>query len=137
MDFSGFNWGEVVLAAILAFGFGAIWYGPLFGQRWRRLNNTSSEGSTPIKFGVMLLVAFVLYFFVALMMSFFIEIAMMLGSGAMQGAMFGGFLALIFVAPCFAVNYLFANRPLALYAIDAGFVLIQFAIMGAVMGAWV
>ena len=137
MDFSGFNWGEVFVAALSAFVLGGLWFGPLFGKRWQALNNLSDEAIANAPMGLIYGFAFALNCFLALMMSFFIEIAMMIGSGALTGALFGGFLAVVFVLPAFAINYLFSRRPLAVFAIDIGYWVTQFALMGAIMGAWV
>ncbi len=137
MDFSGFNWGEVIVAALSAFMLGGLWFGPLFGKRWQELNKLSDEAIANAPMGLIYGLAFALNSFLALMMSFFIEIAMMIGSGALTGALFGGLLAVVFVLPAFAINYLFSRRPLALFAIDIGYWVTQFALMGAIMGAWV
>lgn len=80
--------------------------------------------------------AFVLLFIVALFMSFFVEISMMMGSGPVTGAMAGGFLCLVFVATTFGVNYLFARRAIRLYLIDVGYMLVTFLVMGFIIGAW-
>lgn len=137
MDFSGFVWAEVFIAALSAFVLGGLWYGPLFGSRWQALNQLSAEDNANSPKVLIFSLAFALNFFLAMMMSLFIEIAMMLGSGALTGALFGGFLAVIFVLPAFAINYLFARKPLALFGIDIGYWTLQFALMGAIMGAWV
>jgi hypothetical protein len=136
MDVSGFNWIEVALAALSAFVIGGLWYGPLFGKRWQQLNALSDERMAQANMKIIFGLAFCLNFFLAMMLSIFIEISMMMGSGALTGALFGGFIALIFVVPPFAVNYLFSRRSLVLFAIDAGYQLAQFIVMGAIMGAW-
>lgn len=136
MDFSGFNLLEVIVAAASAFALGSLWYGPLFGKRWQSLNNLSDEEIGSGHPGKIYGTAFLLNVFIALMMSAFIEVAMMLGSGALVGFAFGAFLGLIFVAPTFAINYLFAQRPLPLWLIDAGYMVTQFGVMGAILGAW-
>ena len=137
MDFSGFNWGEVFVAALSAFLLGGLWFGPLFGKRWQALNRLSVDVSVNTPMAMIYGLTFALNIFLATMMSFFIEIAMMIGSGVLTGALFGGFLAVIFVLPAFAINYLFARKPLALFAIDIGYWVLQFSLMGAIMGAWV
>lgn len=137
MDFSGFNWGEVIVAALSAFLLGGLWFGPLFGKRWQALNRLSGDASVNAPVAKIYGLTFTLNVFLAMMMSFFVEIAMMIGSGALTGALFGGFLAVIFVLPAFAINYLFSRKPLALFAIDIGYWILQFALMGAIMGAWV
>lgn len=136
MDFSGFNWAEVILAALSAFALGGLWYGPLFGKRWQQLNTLSDERLAQANMPLIYACAFALNFFLAMMLSLFIEIAMMMGSGALTGALFGGFLAVVFVLPPFAVNYLFARRSLSLFGIDVTYQVLQFALMGAIMGAW-
>ncbi len=40
-----------------------------------------------------------------------------------------------FVATAFGINYLFSRHPKALWGIDAGYNVAQFAIMGAIIGA--
>lgn len=80
--------------------------------------------------------SYILLVIIGLFMSFFVEISMMMGSGPVTGAMAGGFLCLIFVAPAFGVNYLFARRPLRLYLIDTGYLLATFMVMGLIIGAW-
>ena len=136
MDFSGFNWPEVLMAALSAFALGGLWYGPLLGKRWQALNQLSDEQISNANMKLIFGAAFMLNLFLALFLSLFIEIAMMMGSGAGAGAAFGLFLGLVFVVPTFGVNYLFARRPLQLYLIDVGYQLLQLALMGAILGAW-
>ncbi len=137
MNFSGFNLWEVLIATLSAFVIGGLWYSPLlFGPSWQRLAGVSDEAmqkaNMPLIFGV----SFVLLAIVALFMSFFVEIAAMMGSNASGGAMAGAFLCLVFVAPAFGVNYLFSRRPLKLYLIDVGYLLVAFIVMGTIIGAW-
>ncbi len=136
MDFSGFNFLEVIAAALSAFVVGGLWFGPLFGQRWQALSGVTeariAASNMPLIYGLTLL----LNLFVATMLSFFIEVAMMIGSGAFIGAAFGALLALIFTVPPFAINMLFSLRPLRLFLIEAGYMVVQFAVMGAILGAW-
>lgn len=136
MDFSGFNWPEIVLAALSAFILGGLWYGPLFGKRWQSLNQLSDAQINNANMKLIYGAAFLLNLFLALFLSLFIEVAMMMGSGALTGAMFGAFLGMVFVAPTFGVNYLFARRPVRLYLIDVGYQVLQLALMGAILGAW-
>lgn len=136
MDFSGFNFIEVIVAALSAFLVGGLWFGPLFGKRWQALTGIADEqiagSNMPLIYGL----TFLLNLFVATMLSFFIEVAMMIGSGALVGAAFGAFLALVFTVPPFAINTLFSLRPLQLWLIEAGYMVVQFAVMGAILGAW-
>ncbi len=137
MNFSGFNIWELLLAAASSFMIGAAWYSPsLFGNSWQKLvglsDETIKEANMPLIFGL----AFILMLIIASFISLFVEIAMMMGSTAIYGAMAGAFLCLVLVIPAFGVNYLFARRPLPLFLIDAGYMLVSFIVMGFIIGFW-
>ena len=137
MNFSGFNLWEVLLAAASAFVIGGIWYSPaLFGKSWQRLVGLNDEQMQEANMIVIFGTSYILLIIAALFLSFFVEIAMMVGSSAIADAMAGGFVCLVFVATSFGVNYLFARRPLKLYFIDAGYMLVAFIVMGFIIGAW-
>ncbi|MFK7921376.1 MAG: DUF1761 domain-containing protein [Bacteroidia bacterium] len=134
---SGFNIGEVLVAAVSGFGIGALWYGkPLFGKRWQTLVGLSDEeiqsANMPLVFGL----AFLLNLIIAAVLSFFVEVFMMIGSSALLGGLFSALLCMVFVATTFGINYLFARRPLQLYLIDVGYMMVMFMVMGMIMGAW-
>ena len=137
MNFSGFNIWEVLIAAASAFVIGGAWYSPaLFGKSWQRMVGLSDEQMQEANMVVIFGTSYILLIVAALFLSFFVEIAMMMGSTAVAGAMAGGFVCLVFVATSFGVNYLFARRPLKLYFIDAGYLLVAFIVMGCIIGAW-
>ena len=46
MDVVSVNWWAVIVATIVKFALGAIWYQPLFGKQWRALQGVP-EGSRP------------------------------------------------------------------------------------------
>ena len=137
MDFSGFNWWELVVASLSTFVVGFLWYGkPLFGAAWQRLAGLSDEdmknANMPLIFGL----TFVLNFLIALFLSIFTEIGMMLGSNAIFAGLMAALLCIGFVATTFGINYLFARKSLKLYLIDVGYMIVSFFIMGLIIGAW-
>ncbi len=137
MNFSGFNIWEVLIAAASAFVIGGIWYSPkMFGKSWQKLIGLSDAQMEDANMAIVFGTSYVLLVITALFMSFFVEIAMMMGSNAIAGAMAGGFICLVFVATTFGVNYLFSRRPLKLYFIDVGYMLVSFMVMGVIIGAW-
>ena len=69
MDFSGFNWPEIVLAALSAFILGGLWYGPLFGKRWQSLNQLSDAQINNANMKLIYGAAFLLNLFLALFLS--------------------------------------------------------------------
>ncbi|MEL6253861.1 MAG: DUF1761 domain-containing protein [Bacteroidota bacterium] len=137
MDLSGINLGEIIVAALSTFIIGFLWYGDfLFGKRWRGLSGISEEKAQS---GHMLLIfggSFVLNLIIAAALSIFTEVAMMLGTSALYAGIMAFLLCFVFVATSFGVNYLFAQKPLKLYLIDVGYMLVSFFIMGLIVGAW-
>jgi len=50
--------------------------------------------------------------------------------------LFAVVLCLGFVATSFGVNFLFSRKPLKLYFIDVGYMVVSFFVMGVIIGAW-
>ena len=130
--FASVNWLAVIAAAAATFLLGGLWYGPLAGKVWMRASGMTEErarqGSMPVIFGV----SFALQLVAAIALAMIIGDAATLGSGLMAGLTIG----VCWVATAFGVVYLFEQRPLAHWAVNAGYQLLAFAIMGAILGAW-
>ncbi len=43
LDFVGLNWWAILVATVVAFGIGGLWYGPLFGQAWLKAMGKTEE----------------------------------------------------------------------------------------------
>jgi len=132
MHFHSVNWWSVLVAALAGFVVGGLWYGPLFQKPWMRLSGMTKEkgaqGSMPLTFGG----AYVLNLIGAL------GIAVILGEhvGVGIGAHVGAFVAFFFIATALGVIYLFEQRPFKLWLINASYQIVNFAAMGAIIGAW-
>lgn len=126
------NWLAVIVAAIATFLLGAIWYGPLLGKPWGRASGISEDRPRDANMARTFGVAFVLQLLAAFALAMFIGAEAGVGFGTFAGFMTGAF----FVATAFGVVYLFEQRPLALWAIDAGYQIVAFTMMGAILGAW-
>lgn len=131
MDLAAVNWLAAVAAAVSAFVLGGIWYGPLFGKRWQAFMGLSDEdirakGHPAVIFGG----AFVLTLVQAVFLAAIIPAGAGIAAAIAQALLVG----VAFVATAFGVNYLFSRHPAALWGIDAGYNIVQFAIMGAVIG---
>jgi hypothetical protein len=66
------------------------------------------------------------------------SLAMFIGSTAsLLDGLFAGFMAgFTYVATAIGVTYLFEFRPLKLWAINAGYQVLVFSVMGAILGGW-
>jgi hypothetical protein len=127
----GINIWAVLVAAASSFLLGGIWYGPLFKNVWCREAGVdpNGKGGHPAKvFGG----AFLLSLLAAYVFARFLGPAPDLQRALATGAVTG----FCFVAACFGINYLFANRSLKLWLIDGGYHTLQFVLYGLVLGLW-
>lgn len=126
------HWLAVAVAAIAGFPLGALWYGPLFGSAWMALTGITKERARRANMGKIYGTTLVLNIIIAT------SLAMFIGSTAdLQDGLFAGFMAgLTYVAAAFGITYLFEFRPLKLWAINAGYQVVVFSIMGAILGVW-
>lgn len=124
------NWIAMVLAALAGFLVGGLWYGPLFLKIWQ-----VEAGISPDQMGKRspLLVfggAFLLNLFASFILGHVLAtyghpdlaVSVMIASGVALG----------FIATAFGVNYLFASKSLKLFAIDAGYWIVIYSLMGAI-----
>lgn len=132
------NWLAVVLGAAAFFAVGAVWYGALFGKAWQReLGMTEADVAAAKARGgghmtKIMGLCFVAELVIAWMLAHLIartspepHVVMMFAGG------FGAFL----MTPAIAINYLYQNRSLKLFAIDAGHFIVGMAAMGGVFVA--
>jgi hypothetical protein len=129
------NWLAVVLGAAAFFLVGAGWYGLLFGKAWQReLGMTEADVAASKARGgghmaKVMGLCFVAELVIAWMLAHLIartspepHVVMMFAGG------FGAFL----MTPAIAINYLYQNRSLKLFAIDAGHFIVGMLAMGGV-----
>ncbi len=127
------NLTAALVAAVAAFVLGGIWYGPLFGKPWQGYMGLSDDDlRTKGHPAVIMGSAFMLTFVQAMMLSAIVPD----GSDIQVAVIYALFIGIGFVATAFGVNYLFSRHPKALLGIDAGFNVLQFALMGAIIGAF-
>ena len=127
------NLWAVLVSAILNIVIGTLWYSPLlFGKIWMEANGINEEemkGAYKAYLG-----AFLNSFISAYVLSVFIN---WIGAeNALQGA-FIGFLAWLgFVATTQFSAVLWEKKPLNLYGIHAGVMLLNLIAMGALLAWW-
>ena len=125
------NLWAILLAAVSAFVLGGLWYGPLFKNAWCKAAGVDPDKPTghPARvFGV----AFAFALVAAVAFAWFLgpepPLAFSVGMGVLAG--------LGYIATSFGINYQFAGRPFVLWAIDAGYHTLQFALYGLILGLW-
>jgi hypothetical protein len=125
------NWLAVLVSAVVTFVLGGVWYGPLFERVWR----AAEDRAEPLP-GQQKHPAFVYGLAFVLMLIAAITLAAAIGPdpNITKSVGFGLVVGVGWVATSFGVNYLFARRSLALFAVDAGYNVVLFALMGLIIG---
>jgi len=132
--FAKVNVWAVILAGISYLILGALWYSPLlFGKQWMELNSfTEKDLKTNKPMWMITLVTFLS----ACVASFVISMVLGPRSSAVFGAIIGACIAFFWIAMSKLTSVLFENQPVKLYLLHAGFDLVAFMIMGAIVGFW-
>lgn len=126
------NWLWVVVAAIVYFGLGALWYGPLLGKTWAQGMGFGWPASDELKVAAP---DYVITFIAEL--GICIALAALLSAGSVSGI--GGalqvalWLWLGLVATTHAVNAVFDSRPWTVYAINIGYHLVGMLVAAVIL----
>jgi hypothetical protein len=116
----------------VGFPLGALWYGLLFGSAWMAATGITKERARQANMAKIYGTTLVLNLIIAA------SLAMFIGPNAtLLDGLFAGFMAgFTFVAAALGVTYLFEFRSFKLWAINAGYQVIVFCVMGIILGAW-
>lgn len=135
MDLSTINWLAVLVAGIVAWALGALWYSPvLFGKSWQQETGLTEESLKNSNMAMVFGTSAVLMIIMSLGLAMFFQgDAEMNWKTGMQAGLITG---LFFVAPSIGINYLYQRKSLKLWAIDAIYQVVFLALAGAIIGAW-
>jgi Protein of unknown function (DUF1761) len=133
----GVNWWAIIVAAVVKFVIGGIWYMPLFGKQYRALMRVP-EGSDMSGLGPGLGIQFVCELVMAYILArFIIHYGTSFGGVSVGVGVLIGFMAWLgFVAAVSIPQRFFERRPWELWAINNGYTLIGIVVMGAILGWW-
>jgi hypothetical protein len=123
-------WLAVLVATLAGFALGAVWYGPLFGKAWTRALGLSPDQMARISPTV----AYGATFAWALLTATVLGAELGQGAGAKWGLTCSAAIGAFFVLPSLATNYLFEGKPFLVTAINGGYHVVRFALMGLVIG---
>jgi hypothetical protein len=116
-----------LIATLLGFVLGAMWYGPLFGQRWMtavgRSRDEIQQNASPVK-------TYGTTFVLGLIASYFFGLYLGPNPGRAFAVTAGAAAGVCWVATSLATTYLFEGRPFALIAINGGYHAARFTLMG-------
>jgi hypothetical protein len=123
-------WVAVLVATLAGFALGAVWYGPLFGKAWMRAVGLTQEQLAKFNPAVTYGTTFVWALVTAVVLGAELGESPGIKVAVACGAAIGG----LFVLPSIATNYLFEGKPFLLTAINGGYHVVRFALMGLVFG---
>lgn len=127
----------VIVAALVTFGIGALWYSPvLFAKQWLAFNGYGPEKvqamqkDAPRAYGI----SFVCYLVMAA--AFAVLVRMTHIEHVVGGAKLGFLLWLGFVAATGLTANVYSDKPFKAFALDAGYQLVYLVVMGLILVAW-
>lgn len=124
--FKDVNWIGVIVAAIVMYLIGWLWYDMLFkAQYMAAMPNQAADMSTTV-----MVKGFVNTLIAAIGLGL---IAPRLGDSWAGGAKAGLMLAFFFACTTAAMNYIYGPVPMSLFPIDMGYLLVSYLIGGAIV----
>lgn len=127
------NFLAIILAGVAAWVIGAVWYNVL-GKAWQNELGFSDEylakGNMVVKFGLSLVCMILMCFALNFIIMAHPAGEMSIAHGAFHGALAGFF----YCAMSMGINYLYQQRSIKLWLIDALYQIAMLAAGGAVLG---
>ncbi|MEK7552051.1 MAG: DUF1761 domain-containing protein [Patescibacteria group bacterium] len=136
MDNLIINYWAVLVSAIVSFVIGGIWYGPLFGKKWMALMGITKDGMksmslTPAR-------AMTLGFLFTLLQSYVVaHFVVLLGAvdaGTSWSLAFWIWLGIM--VPICIGSFLWENKPIKLFVLNAAYQLISLFVMVLILALW-
>jgi hypothetical protein len=130
---STINWAAVVVSTIIAFAIGGAWYSTaLFGNAWLEEVGLTEEAVNNANMARTFSGAFVLLFLAVT------ALAALLGpdSSWLSGLQSGLLIGVFWIAAAYGITYLFEQRSMRLFLINAGYNVVLFSVVGTIIGAW-
>jgi flagellar basal body-associated protein FliL len=136
------NWLAILVAGIVIFILGGLWYSPiLFAKKWIALQNKTEEqmraeaagANMPLMYASAFITGLIIAWAMALV---FAHIANDMQMNAAHGALLGFILWLGFAASTSYATALFSGKPRQLWLIDTAYNLVSFVLAGIILAVW-
>jgi hypothetical protein len=133
VDIGSVNGWAVLVAAVVAYVIGGVWYAPpVLGNRWMAaLGKSKEQLGDPVK----LMVA---QFFLTLVIAVVLAVVVVRFGAVtwIEGASIGLVLSAGLLATSLLSDWMFCGFNMKLYWIQIGYKLLNLTVMGAILGAW-
>jgi len=128
------NYLAVVVAAVVNYLIGSLWYGVIFSKTWMKLNGMKEMKVTAVSVIVALVGAFFTSWVLAHSLIFGATYLKMSGVGA--GVMTGFFNWLGYIAPVTIGVVIYEKKPFSLWILTNAYWLISLVVMGIILALW-
>lgn len=120
-----------LVATVLSFVLGGIWYGPLFAKAWMEENKFTTDGLkrkfNPVRlYGTTFVIAALASYVFGMFLGPDPDLLFAVGAGLAAGV--------FWVAGSFATSYLFEGKTMRHFLINAGYHVVQFGLIGLSFG---
>lgn len=122
------NWLGIVVATVVAFFTGFLWYGLIFAETWMALTGVTDEGGDPM----WMMLGVVQTFVTMVGLGWFI--ARDGATGWMAGLKIGLIAGVCFALMTSAYGFIYQTSPMGLLPIDWSHLLVVYALGGAIIG---
>ena len=127
------NYLAVLVASLIGFVIGFLWYGPVFGKAWMAESGMTEEkvqsGNMAKIFGTTFVLQLIMTYCLAM---FLADDSIDLAMGTFYGFLTGAG----WILPTIVINNLYEQRSFKLSFIQGGYWVVVFTLMGLVLGAW-
>ena len=133
---SELNYLAILVTAVVIFVIGAIWYSVLFGRAWTAAHGYTPEQLEGMRSGMARAygLSFLCYLVLSLVLA--LLIALLGLDSAVAGAKLGAICWLGFIATIGFTAYLYSNKNITVWLIDAAYQLVFMLVAGAILAVW-
>ncbi len=125
------NYLAVLVASLIGFVVGFLWYGPLFGKAWMAEIGMTEEQQQSGNMAKIFGTTFVLQIIMTYCLAMFIA-----GQSLEMSTFYGFLTGAGWILPTMIINNLYEQRSFKLSFIQGGYWVVVFTLMGLVLGAW-
>jgi hypothetical protein len=142
MEIPSINYLAVLVAGLVIFALGGLWYSPvLFAKRWIALQGRTEEQMRADAASANMPLMYASVFICGLLTAFVLDLIIVhidprFSMTPLNGAVLGFLCWLGFAAATSYGTSLFSMRPRALWLIDSTYNLVSFVLAGIILAAW-
>lgn len=142
MNYPAINYLAVLVATLVIFAIGGLWYSPaLFAKRWIALQGRTEEqmraqaaaANMPLMYFTAFICAFIQAWVLAMVIGHMAQVTEM---GVAHAAIFSALIWLGFAATTSYATALFSGKPKQLWLIDSMYNLVSFVLAGIILAVW-